>query len=92
MALELSPKIQQQIRERVESGKYPDADAVVAQALEQLEDYEKLQHLRALIAVGMEQSERGEVFEYNEDFRREAMESAYRRAAAGERPSPDVCP
>jgi putative addiction module CopG family antidote len=92
MALQLSPKIQQQIRERVESGKYPDADTVVEQALDQLEQHEKYLHLKALIAVGVEQAERGEAVEYTQELRREIRESARRRYLAGEKPNPDVCP
>jgi hypothetical protein len=61
-------------------------------ATDALNESEKYLHLKALIAVGVEQAERGEVVEYNEEFRKEALASTIRRAAAGEEPNPDVCP
>lgn len=92
MALQLSPKNQTRITELLEDGTYPDADAVVEQALDLLAERERLLHLRQLIARGVEQANRGELIEYNQEFREEAMRSALRRFAEGDVPSPDVCP
>jgi Arc/MetJ-type ribon-helix-helix transcriptional regulator len=92
MALQLSPRIQQRISEKVASGAYPDADTVIEKALDQLSEHEKFVRLKALIAVGVEQTERGETIEYTQELRREIRESARRRYLAGEKPDPDVCP
>jgi Arc/MetJ-type ribon-helix-helix transcriptional regulator len=92
MALTLSPRIQARIAELVEHSDYPDADAVVAQALTLFEEHERLVHLRKLVALGAEQARRGEPIEYNDRFREEAIQSALRRFAEGDVPSPDVCP
>lgn len=92
MALQLSHKNQARITEMVEQGNYPDADTVVERALELLSERERLVRLRELVALGVEQANRGELIEYNQEFREEAMRSALRRFAEGDVPSPDVCP
>jgi Arc/MetJ-type ribon-helix-helix transcriptional regulator len=84
--------VQQEIRERVESGKYADADAVMEAALEQLEDHEKFLHVRDILTRAHERLAEtgGEV--YTPELGQRIWESAKRRAAAGEKPNPDVCP
>jgi antitoxin ParD1/3/4 len=92
MSVTLTPQIEAMIRERVESGRYSDASEVVQEALRLLEEREKLDHLRSLLAVGLEQSRRGETVEFTPEraelIRRMAKE-AYLR---GDVPDPDVCP
>lgn len=92
MALQLSPKNQARITELLEHGDYPNADAVVEQALELLSERERLVRLRELIALGVEQANRGELIEYNQEFREDAKREASRRFAAGETAGPDVRP
>lgn len=92
MALQLSPKNQARITELLEHGDYPNADAVVEQALELLSERERLVRLRELIALGVEQANRGELIEYNQEFREDAKREALRRFAAGETAGPDVRP
>lgn len=92
MALRISPDIQARIAEKIESGDYPDADAVLDRALDVLGEVERLNHLRRLLAVGAEQVARGEVIPYTEELLEEIKKSALRRFEAGETPSPDVCP
>ena len=92
MALQLSPRIQRQISEKVASGKYPDADAVIEIALTLLSDQEKLQHVRDILSEASAQVERGEAVEFTAEVRERLWQSALRRAADGETPSPDVCP
>jgi antitoxin ParD1/3/4 len=92
MSVTLTPQLEAMIRERVESGRYDNANDVVREALRLLEEREQLEHLRSLLAVGLEQSRRGEVAEFTperaEEIRRRAKE-AYLR---GDKPKPDVCP
>lgn len=92
MALQLSDKIQAQITEMVADGDYPDADAMLEQALDLLTERQRLAHLRGLITVGAEQAERGDVVEYDEQFREDAKRDALRRFAASETAGPDVRP
>lgn len=92
MALHLSPKTQARIQDKMANSDYPDADTMIELALDQLEEHERLLHLRELLAVGAEQVARGEVVPYDDEFRRTARENALRRLAAGERAGPDVRP
>jgi Arc/MetJ-type ribon-helix-helix transcriptional regulator len=92
MALQLSPKIQARIAEMVDHGDYPDADAMLEEALELLAEHERLVELKAMIAVGVDQARRGEVVEYNEQFRIDAKREALRRFSEGEVAGPDVRP
>ena len=92
MALQLSHKNQARITKMVEQGDYPDADTVVERALELLSERERFLELKAMIAIGVEQAQRGELIEYNEQFREDAKREALRRFAAGETAGPDVRP
>ena len=86
------PQLEAMIRQRVASGRYNNASEVVLAALRLLDDTERRQHLRSLLAVGLEQANRGELVvftpEVEERIEREA-EEAFRR---GDLPDPDVCP
>jgi len=92
MVLQVSPKIQARITDLVAKGDYADADAMLEQALDLLFEDDRLNHLRGLVAKGVEQARRGELIEYNEQFREDAKRSALRRLAKGDVPEPDVCP
>lgn len=92
MALQLSPENQARITELLEHGEYRDADAVIERALELLSQRQRLAHLREMIVKGAEQANRGELIEYNQDFREDAKRSTLRRFAKGDAPGPDVCP
>lgn len=72
MALQLSPKIQARITELIEHGDYPDADAVVEQALELLDERERFMELKAMIAAGVEEVAQGKVVEFTPE-RRQAL-------------------
>lgn len=92
MNVSVTPELAAIIQERVESGRYSSASEVVREALRLLEERDRVEHLRSLIAVGLEQARRGELIDvtpqYLEDVDRRAME-AYLR---GQKPDPDVCP
>lgn len=88
MASQLSPTIEARISKMVAKGDYADVDAMLDEALSQLSEHEKLIRLRAMIAIGVEQAERGDVVEYNQAFRDDAKRSALRRFASGEKSHP----
>jgi antitoxin ParD1/3/4 len=92
MNVSLTPQLEAMIRQRVESGRYNNASEVVREALRLLEEHERVQHLRSLLAVGLEDERRGDLV----DFTPELLEDIYRRAEErfrrGEEPDPDVCP
>lgn len=92
MNVSLTPQLETMVRERVASGRYNNASEVVREALRLLDDRERRQHLRSLLAVGLEEERRGELVAFTpglmDTIEREA-EAAYQR---GDLPDPDVCP
>ena len=77
MELSLSPEIERKIRYKVASGLYLSPDDVIREALQLLDDRDlvrakRLEELRAMVAVGIEQADRGEVAPLDmEDIRAE---------------------
>lgn len=92
MNVSLTPELEAMIQQQVDSGRYTNASEVVREALRLLDEHQRLQHLRSLLAVGLEQAQRGELREFTpellEDIDRRA-EELFRR---GVEPDPDVCP
>jgi antitoxin ParD1/3/4 len=92
MSIQLSPQVEALIRAKVDSGQYASADEVVRAAIPLLDERDRLRHLRSLLAVGLEQADRGELIDLTpellDDIDRE-VDERYRR---GDQPSPDVCP
>jgi antitoxin ParD1/3/4 len=92
MNVSLTPELEAKIHERVESGRYNNAIEVVRDALRHLEEYERLEHLRSLLAVGLEESRRGETVEWTPELMEDIRRRAHERFLRGEEPDPDVCP
>ncbi|MGI8475614.1 MAG: type II toxin-antitoxin system ParD family antitoxin [Thermomicrobiales bacterium] len=92
MNVSLTPQLETMIRERIESGRYNNASEVVRDALRHLEANERLEHLRSLLAVGMEQVRRGETVEFTPELIDEMERRAEERFLKGELPDPDVWP
>ena len=83
MTISLTPETEAIVQQQLSSGRYGSAEAVVGDALQLLRqqnqsDAEKLEALRREIAVGLEQAERGELFEFDDellaDIQREARQ------------------
>jgi len=68
MSIQVAPEIEADIQERVERGPYPDADAVIKEALRALDARERKETLRALIQEGLDEAARGELIEMDDDF------------------------
>ncbi len=77
----LSQQLEALVREKVDSGRYADPNAVVEEALRLLDDRDRLERLRAEIALGLEDIERGEVV----DFTPELWDQLIREAEEDER-------
>ena len=91
MSVTLTPKTEAEIREWIDGGRYPDADAVVHTALQALKDREeaKLTNLRELVRAGFES---GPAVEFTDDLWDEMereVDDAFQR---GEEPPPYVRP
>jgi antitoxin ParD1/3/4 len=80
------------IKRQLASGRYNNASEVVRDALRHLEEYERKEHLRSLIAVGLEESRRGETVEWTPELMEDIRRRAHERFLRGEEPDPDVCP
>jgi len=92
MSVSLAPDLETMIRERVACGRYTDANEVVREALRLLEERDELDHLRSLLAVGLEQAERGELIEVTPEYWAEMDRRVEERLLGSEKPDPDVCP
>ena len=58
MNVTLPPQFEAMLEEKVTSGRYADASEVIQEALRLLDERDRLQHLRAALAIGLEQIER----------------------------------
>jgi antitoxin ParD1/3/4 len=92
MVVTLSPELAAIVQSKVDSGRFSDAEAVMREALDLLEEQEKLGQLRAALAIGEEQSERGEVVEYTPELRAGVLRQVREMAADGRKPKADVLP
>ncbi|MFN8541645.1 MAG: type II toxin-antitoxin system ParD family antitoxin [Thermomicrobiales bacterium] len=92
MAVVFSPELTDIVQSKVDSGHYSDADAVLRAALALLEDHEQLERLRAALAIGEEQSDRGDYVEYTPELRAGVLGRVREMAAEGRKPKADVRP
>ena len=92
MPIQLTPETEALIREQVESGRYATADQVIDEALQALDERDRLRRLRASLIEAEAEIARGEGVELRpelmDEIEREA-EAAYQR---GQTPSSDVRP
>ena len=73
-AVSLPPELDQFVEAKVASGRYPSASEVIREGLQLLKDrdvsrQDALEEVRKKIAVGLDQAERGELFDGEEVFR-----------------------
>jgi putative addiction module CopG family antidote len=87
--IQIAPDIEAKIREKVDTGSYPDADAVLREAMLLLEDRDR-KHGWLLAALA--EGEKGEAVDFTPERSEQLYQSALRRWEAGEKPSPDVTP
>ena len=59
MNVSLSPELEKIVTEKVASGRYASADAVLGEALRLLEERDRLSKLRHDVALGIEQLDQG---------------------------------
>jgi antitoxin ParD1/3/4 len=92
MNVSLTPELEAMIRQQVDSGRYNNASEVVREALRLLDEHERRQHLRSLLAVGLEQAQRGELVEFTPELVEDIVRRAKERFLRGEEPDRVVCP
>lgn len=71
MNVSLTPELEKFVRQKVNSGRYLSVSEVITEALRLLEERDlqrqmRIEKLRSEVAVGIEQSDRGEVFDGEE--------------------------
>jgi len=69
MEIQLSPELEQIVMDKVASGRYPNAYEFVREAILRAveRDHLKRQRLNEAIAIGIEQADRGELFDLDLD-------------------------
>lgn len=93
MSVTLAPQVEDQIRHWVETGAYPDANAVIRDALRLLEQqHDRFETLRAKIQGGLDQLDRGEGIPLTPELLDEIDREVDERLRRGDQPNPDVCP
>jgi antitoxin ParD1/3/4 len=88
--VKLAPRTEELVREKVASGHYGDEDAVIYEALLALDDQERLEALRAAIAIGDAEIERGETVEFTPELLEEMKRNATKMLLEGRTPDSDV--
>jgi antitoxin ParD1/3/4 len=92
MTVTLTRQHQDLVERMIATGQYEDAEEVIGQALRLLEEREHEQQLRAKLQSGIDQLDRGDGVLFTADWSAERLRVLRERVAAGETPSPDVCP
>jgi len=93
MVYRLATQDEETVQRIIATGRYHEIGQVVSVALRQLDERERgLDNLRAALAVGLEQVERGEVIEWTPELADEIWMEAQAAASAGKQPKADVCP
>ena len=93
MRIDLAPQLVSLIQQKVERGLYPTAGEVVRAALQLLDERDDhVLELRAQLATGFDQMDRGEGAPQSRELFRQIELKAAARARAGDDPDPDVCP
>jgi len=88
----LSPQLEALVRQKVDAGLYDDADDVLSQALQLLDQRDQLDRLRASLAEADAQIDRGEGIPFTPEVFERIKQNARRKFETGHRPNPDVCP
>ena len=92
MNVTLSPQLEELVQSKVASGRYSDASEVIREALELLDEHEHNERLRAALAVGFEQLERGEEIPYTPELFAELQREVREQIGRGHKVNPDVIP
>lgn len=93
MVIHVTPEIEADVRQRVESGEYTDESDVVRTALRMLDVRERrLQEIRDSLAEAKASIERGEGVEWSPELMEEIEREVAERVRRCEMPHPDVCP
>ncbi|HEY8602005.1 MAG TPA: type II toxin-antitoxin system ParD family antitoxin [Thermomicrobiales bacterium] len=92
MNVTLSPQSEHLLRQMVDSGRYHSTAEVLEEALFVLDEQHRLEQLRAMVAVGEAEIERGEYDSWSPELSEQITQQARELAHKGHVPDADVCP
>ena len=92
MTVLLTPELEALIQAKIESGAYQDASEVIGEALRLRDEWDALQQLRAALAPGLAQLDRGEGRPSTPEVRAEIRRAAIEKARLGLTAKADVVP
>lgn len=87
MQVQLTPQIESIVKALLEAGEYRDQDDLIAEAIILLDDERQRRDLRAALAVGRPQIDRGEYVFLTPERRGEIRREARQMATEGHTPS-----
>ena len=88
MIVTLPPHLEAMVRRKVETGLYGSESEVIRDALQLMAERDRFQRLRAAVAEGYEQAQRGETVPYSADLMEQLKREVSAAALAGD-PIPD---
>ncbi|MGH2559709.1 MAG: ribbon-helix-helix domain-containing protein [Thermomicrobiales bacterium] len=91
MSVQIDPDVEALIREKIDTGRYDDEHQVLREALQALDERDRLRDPRASLVRAKEEVDRGEYVEWSPDFMEQLSQEADELAARGYQPNPDVC-
>jgi Arc/MetJ-type ribon-helix-helix transcriptional regulator len=87
----LPKETEAKIQQLIETGDFSNPESVIVSAVDDfIRRRAEAEHLRALIQVGIDQADRGELVEWTPELRQQIWDEARRRAASGEPLDSDV--
>lgn len=92
MIVELTPQLESVIRKKVESGRYASASEVLEDALQLMEDRDRIERLRAAIASADAQFANGEYTVWTEHSMQRLLQEAEEEERQGVPICEDVLP
>ncbi len=92
MNVSLTPQLEQIVRKKVETGLYSNASEVVREAIRQMDARDRFARLKAAIAEGDADFERGDFYELTPKLLEEMILESEQMIRDGIAPDPDVCP
>jgi len=88
MNVNLTPRLEAMVRQKVEAGLYNNASEVVRAALRLMDEQDRMEQLRAAVALAEGQVRRGEIVEWTPDLMERLKRQATENARQG-KPIPD---
>jgi antitoxin ParD1/3/4 len=92
MNVSLTPKLEEFVREKVDSGLYNSASEVVREALRLLDERDRERRLHEELAIGLAQIERGETVPWNAELLETLKRESEANAVAGKHMNDAVIP